>query len=82
MKSTVDITTYLAALRSTVSRLATLVQGLAFWTAVLLPMVYLPPLLAGHPAVVDLSVLGKLIAVNVVAIAVGHRHGRETPGGG
>jgi hypothetical protein len=50
-------------------------QGLrtvAFWAAVALPFVYLPPLLV--PVAVDAQVVAALVAVHAVALLVGHRH--------
>lgn len=70
------VTNCLEALSSTVRQAAALVRGFAFWTAVVLPMLYLPPLLLSHAIVLDTTVLGTLIAVNVAAIIVGHGHGR------
>lgn len=70
---------YVDRLPSALRRFFVVVRGLAFWTAILLPMLYLPPLLLGHPTIVDPPVLGTLLGVNVGAIVVGHGHGRTTP---
>jgi len=48
--------------------------AVAFWTAVLLPLAYVPLVVAGFSPVVDLSVFGKLVALNVVALVVGQFH--------
>lgn len=73
------ITDCIDTLPSILQRLLAVVRGLAFWTAIVLPMLYLPPLLLGHPTVLDPPVLGTLLGVNVSAIVVGHSHGREPP---
>lgn len=51
--------------------LTTVVRGLAFWAAILLPMVYLPLLLVGWSRVTDPTVLGALVFVNGLAIVLG-----------
>lgn len=48
----------------------TAVCGVAFWIAVLLPLAYLPLLLAGPPGV-NPVMFGQLLTVNVVALVVG-----------
>ncbi|MFB6171725.1 MAG: hypothetical protein ABEJ23_04275 [Haloarculaceae archaeon] len=59
-----------------------LVEGAAFWAAVLLPFCALALLVARSvsPAVVSAappwSLLGGVLAANVVALLVGHRHRR------
>lgn len=45
--------------------------GVAFWTAVLLPFIYLPLLFAGVSWAVEPSVIATCLAVNVVAVVVG-----------
>lgn len=57
-----------------VGGLATAVRTLAFWTAVLLPLAYLPLYLAGDPRVTSVVAIGQLIALNVVALLLGHCH--------
>lgn len=52
--------------------LETAVRGLAFWTAVLLPLAYLPLFVVGVSGTADLVVIGQLVAINVVALLVGH----------
>lgn len=53
------------------------VQGVAFWSAVVLPAVYIPPLFVGSPWVVTGSAVGYLILLNTVAVVVGHGHRSE-----
>lgn len=79
MRTTV-ITACVDKFPSALRRLLAVVRGIAFWTAILLPMLYLPPLLLGHPTVVDPPVLGTLLAVNVGAIVVGRDHGQNQSG--
>jgi hypothetical protein len=50
-------------------------RALSFWTAVLLPLAYLP-LLADGLAGGEASVLFALVAVNAVALLLGHEHAR------
>ena len=52
--------------------LVSLVRGVAFWTGALLPLLYLPLLLVEPSAIADPWTFGKLVAVNVVALVVGH----------
>lgn len=49
---------------------------LAFWAAVLLPLVYLP-LLHGGLSGGEPTVLGALLAVNVAALVVGHGYRKD-----
>jgi hypothetical protein len=50
-------------------------RALSFWTAVLLPLAYLP-LLAGGLTAGEGSVLAALVLANVVALLLGHDHAR------
>lgn len=50
------------------------VRGVAFWTAVLLPLAYLPLVIAGVPPIPDPSVLAILVAVNVLALVLGRSY--------
>lgn len=52
------------------------IRALAFWTAVLLPLAYLP-LLAGGLTGAETSVLAALLVANALALAVGHDHARD-----
>lgn len=60
-------------------RVRGLVAGLGFWTAIVLPFVYLPSLALGPMITVPPSLLATAVALNVLALFVGHRHdpGRE-----
>lgn len=51
------------------------VRGVAFWTAALLPFLYVPLLLVDPARLSDVTVLGKLIVLNTVALLVGHGYG-------
>lgn len=51
-------------------------EAVTFWAAVLLPFAYLP-LLAGGLGGSEQFVFTALVAANVVALVVGHDHGRE-----
>ncbi|MFO7833276.1 MAG: hypothetical protein R6V31_04295 [Halohasta sp.] len=54
------------ALRATIRRVS-------FWAAILLPVVYLPLLSSGSGAETGSLVLG-LLALNLIALFVGHNH--------
>jgi hypothetical protein len=60
-------------------RLSTLLFGTAFWTAVALPLAYVPVLVRGHSTGLDPLTVAPLLAVHVVAIVVGQYHGRAPP---
>ncbi|MFB6079731.1 MAG: hypothetical protein ABEJ81_01840 [Haloferacaceae archaeon] len=47
---------------------------LAFWASILLPLAYLPLVYDGLTGS-EPTVLGALLAVNVIAVLVGHGHG-------
>ena len=69
----------LPALRSLVSsaagRLNTTVRGVGFWTAILLPVLYIPLMLISHPWVVDLANLTKVLALHAASLLVGNGYG-------
>lgn len=48
------------------------VTAVSFWLGTLLPVLYLPVFITGIDSVQMLSVLLALLAVNVVALVVGH----------
>ena len=50
-------------------------RALSFWTAVLLPLAYLP-LVANGLGNGEMSVLASLVAVNAAALVIGHGHER------
>ena len=54
------------------------VQALAFWTAAVLPLGYLLLLFVGSSRFVSLSLIGKLVSLNVVALLVGHGYRSDT----
>lgn len=58
------------------------VRALAFWAAALLPVAYVPLVLADHPVVADPPVIGTLVTLNVAALFVGHGHRRPAGGEG
>lgn len=79
MRTTAVFSRFKTAFSTAVRGLELLVRGIGFWTAILLPMAYLPPLFLGHPTFTDPVVLGKLLALNVVAIAIGLGYDRNSP---
>ena len=52
-------------------------RRLAFWTAVALPFLYVPLLLSGLESSADRTAFAVLVGANVVALLVGHSHGRD-----
>jgi hypothetical protein len=56
--------------------LGSLFRRVAFWTAVLLPLTYLP-LLAGTVSEGELTLLVALFAINVGCLLAGHSHAGE-----
>lgn len=50
------------------------VRTAGFWVAVTLPFLYLPLLATGLDAQVEVVVFLSLLAVNVLALLVGHSH--------
>jgi hypothetical protein len=63
----------LTQIRATVSRA---VAAVCFWLAIALPLIYIPLLTRGGESVGDVQTLGTLLAVNAVALVVGHTHRR------
>jgi hypothetical protein len=69
------------AVESTAAQLFAPVRGLAFWSAILLPLTYLPMLFSDlSPSLgiagTDAQVVGALICLNLVALLLGHSHNR------
>ncbi|WP_232702478.1 hypothetical protein [Halobacterium wangiae] len=75
MRSKSTITVFAAVLAVLGRELVAFVQGLAFWTAVVLPLVYLALLVAGSPTVSDPSAVAELATLNVVSLVLGHGYG-------
>jgi hypothetical protein len=69
-----DTSTPLGRLSAASQLLARPVEALAFWLAVVLPLAYLPLLLAGG---LSTSTLLGCLAVNALAHLLGHRHNRH-----
>jgi len=62
--------------RSAFDALATPFQFAGFWSAVLLPLLYVPVLAGGIPGVERVS-LGVLVAAHAVALVAGHGYQSE-----
>ena len=58
-------------------RLLEPVQGVAFWAAIALPFVQVPLLLSGLGESTTVVAFLALLAVNVLALYVGHTYGQE-----
>lgn len=50
------------------------ITAAGFWIGTLLPVAYLPVVLAGIDSAARLSVFVGLLAINVVALVVGHEY--------
>ena len=50
------------------------VRGIAFWTAIALPFLYLPLLVSGLGTPPTRTAFVALVACNAVALLVGHSH--------
>lgn len=61
-------------LHAAAHRLHTVIQGVSFWTAVVLPFVYLPVLVLGGATSSPMTLVSTAIGLNVVALLLGHRH--------
>lgn len=59
---------------SAVGRLNSTVRGVGFWTAILLPALYIPLMLLSHPWLVDLANLTKVLALHAASLLVGNGH--------
>lgn len=55
-------------------RVPSLIEAFAFWSAIILPFVYLPLLIIGLDTLVQQGLFVGLIVLNVVMIVLGHRH--------
>lgn len=53
------------------------VQGIAFWTAIALPFLYVPLLANGLQSSAARTAFGVLVLANVVALLVGHSYASE-----
>ena len=53
------------------------VSGAGFWLATVLPLGYVPLLARGVDSLVELQILLALLAVNTIALIVGHDHHAE-----
>lgn len=56
------------------SHLTRPVEALAFWTAIVLPFLYLPLLFVGLESTTELAAFFGLVALNVVSFIVGHQY--------
>lgn len=63
-----------SSIRQTV---ATPIQAVAFWVAVVLPFLYVPLLAAGLDTAGTMNAFFGLLAANAVALLVGHPHLRD-----
>lgn len=63
--------------RRSLSLLHRQVQATGFWTAVVLPFLHVPLLLSGLETTTETSLFVALIAVNLLALVVGHGYSPE-----
>ena len=69
-------------LERTVPHLAGSIRKTGFWAAIVLPFLYVPILLYGLTSWVLSTAFLLLLALNLVALYVGHSHRRDEPGPG
>lgn len=53
------------------------IKGIAFWTAIVLPFLYLPLLATGLQSRATILAFVLLVGLNVAALLVGHPYGSE-----
>lgn len=53
------------------------VEAVAFWSAIVLPFVYLPLLLIGLDTMLEQNLFLLLLGLNVVMVVLGHRHHQD-----
>jgi len=53
------------------------VEAAFFWAAIVLPFLHVPLLLAGVGTSAETLAFAGLLALNLVALVVGHRHRRD-----
>jgi hypothetical protein len=63
-----------SAAASVVVGSGTVVRGVGFWTAIVLPVIYVPLILIGHPWAVDAVNFAKVVALHVASLFVGRGH--------
>lgn len=56
------------------SRLIRPIEAIAFWTAVVLPFLYIPLLIVGLESTAELATFLVLVGLNIVAFVIGHPH--------
>jgi hypothetical protein len=78
MRSTLLLLGCRGAVATAVRRAVTLARGVAFWTAVFLPAVYIPLALGDASPVADPHVFGASVAVHVAALVAGNDYGDAT----
>lgn len=52
------------------------IRGIAFWSAIALPFLYIPLLVSGLGSASTRTAFVALVACNVVALLIGHSHRR------
>lgn len=60
--------------------LGSTITGAGFWLGTLLPVAYLPVFLTGIDSISRLALLFGLVAVNVLALVVGHDYSPSSSG--
>lgn len=81
MRSKNILTVFAVALSLLVHGSVSFVQGIAFWTSVVLPMAYVPLLVVNFPAVSDPFTVAQLTALNVALLVLGHGYGNSASHG-
>lgn len=69
------LTLFTGVLSVLAQEVVAVVQGAAFWMAVVLPLVYVALLVAGSPRVGDPFAVAELATLNLVSLVLGHGYG-------
>lgn len=58
----------------TITQLSRFLSKMAFWSAITLPVIYFPLLVAGLDSTIDLLVFLSLFALHVISLVLGQTH--------
>lgn len=81
MRSKSTLTVFTVALSVAAQECVRFVQGVAFWTAVALPILYVALLITGSPRVADPFTVAEMASLNVVTLVLGHSYGNPASRG-
>lgn len=64
-----------------IERFVSAIEGVAFWAAITLPVVYLPVLLWSGTSKLAMEGWLAVIALHMITLVIGHRHNEPEPNG-